>query len=74
MNTEESPIGLRLAALITYALASSKLLKAKVGFEEIEAVVYKECERIANEQQVGDWLEMPDGTSYNLIFKPERGK
>jgi len=25
---------------------------------------------LAQEQRIGDWLELPDGTTYRLVFKP----
>ena len=64
--------GLRLASLLTAELKASGIVKDSVSFNELELVVYEELTRIGREQLVGDWLEMPDGTTYTLTTKPGR--
>ena len=58
-------VGTRIAQHLTAALCG-------LGVPErtISEIVYRECSRIADEATTGDWIEMPNGTTYTLTFKP----
>lgn len=62
------PIGTRIAAKITDNLAG------KVGsdYAAIERIVYETCLEIARNSYSGDWIELPNGATYTLTFKPGR--
>jgi hypothetical protein len=38
----------------------------------IADIVYGEISDIADEQAVGDWIESPNGSTWNLEFKPTK--
>lgn len=69
-QNEVDYIGCRIAARLTDALNS----KVPVPYANLETWVYEECERIGKEQRIGDWIELPNGTTYTLTFKPTRGR
>ena len=65
------PIGMRLASILTFELGNSGLLKEGLDYRALEEFIYKTVSDLAHDQQVGDWLETPNGTTYTLTFKPE---
>ncbi len=65
-QNEVDYIGCRIAARITDAL--NPVLP--VPYRAIEKVVYEECAQIGKEHRIGDWIELPNGTTYTLTFKP----
>jgi hypothetical protein len=60
-------IGCVIAQRITAALTLMG-----ISYDDLSKVVYKECSDIAKEQKLGDWLEMPNGSTYTLTFKPNQ--
>lgn len=64
--------GFRLASLITAAIRQAPFVPETVPYADIERYIYQCVQSIADEQFVGDWLEMPNGTTYTLTFKPTR--
>lgn len=69
MKIPQDNIGCAIAQRIT-----SSLLLMGIPYQKIADIVYGECSSITNEQSLGDWLEMPDGTTYTLTFKPTPSK
>lgn len=68
-KAEEAPIGCRIAARLTDSLNS----KVPVPYPQLQRWIYEELEEIGHEQALGDWIEMPNGTTYTLTFKPKKG-
>lgn len=56
---QNTSIGCMIAQRLTSALCGKG-----IPYAEIAEIVYSECLSIAKESQSGDWLEMPDGTTY----------
>jgi len=61
-------IGCRIAARLTDSLNS----KVPVPYRDLQQWVYDEIEQIEKEHRLGDWIELPNGTTYTLTFKPQR--
>jgi hypothetical protein len=63
------PAGYKLASLIANSISQAPFVR-NASYREIEEYVYHLVQSIAHEQEVGDWLETPNGTTYELTFKP----
>ena len=59
-------VGIMIANQITRALAG----KCGLSYDDLSNIVYGECLEIARNAKVGDWVEMPNGATYTLTFKP----
>ena len=59
-------VGVMIANQITRALAG----KCGLSYDDLSSIVYGECLEIARNATVGDWVEMPNGATYTLTFKP----
>lgn len=68
-QNEVDYIGCRIASRLTNYLND----RAPVPYRDLEEWVYTECDRIGREQRLGDWIELPNGTTYTLTFKPTKG-
>lgn len=55
----DRPIGCILAQRLTTAL-----MGLGIPYAQIADIVYRELRDITNEQDSGDWLEMPNGQAY----------
>lgn len=62
-------IGCRIAARLTDSLNS----KVAVPYLLLQRWIYEELEELGQEQELGDWIELPNGTTYTLTFKPKKG-
>jgi hypothetical protein len=71
---EDQETGVRLASRITDALVASTLLAPGFAFNDVAHVIYGECLAIARDQKIGDWLEMPNGTTYVMVFRTYRSQ
>lgn len=63
-------VGVMLGQRITYALAG----KVHADYQTLADLVYGELLRIAREHEPGDWIELPNGTTYTMTFKPEESR
>lgn len=61
----------RVGCAIAYRITQS-LLGLGIPYETISGVVYSEIESIAQDQEVGDWIVAPDGTTWELTYKPQK--
>ncbi len=59
-------VGIMIANQVTAALAG----KCGLPYKELSDIVYGECLAIARNAELGDWLEMLNGATYTLTFKP----
>jgi len=68
---EIDPIGCMIAQRITSALCGRLLSKGAhlTEYGEVADIVYGEISDIVNEQQIGDWIETPNGSTYRLESK-----
>lgn len=65
--SEHKPIGTRIGQQLTAALTGHG-----IPHDQLSEIIYKELDAIATFHKPGDWIEMPDGTTYTLTFKPSR--
>ena len=66
VERHQEHIGCMIAQQITSALSG----RCGLTYKELSDIVYGECMAIANYHRVGDWLEMPNGTTYTCTFRP----
>jgi hypothetical protein len=77
------PIGCMIAQRITTALCGHLLSRMHdsallaqgaplADYGTIADIVYGEISDIADEQAVGDWIQAPNGSTWNLEFKPNK--
>ena len=59
-------VGCMIANLITTALAG----RCSLSYDELHKIVYRECSELSDFHKLGDWIEMPNGATYTLTFKP----
>lgn len=59
-------VGTKIAHRLFYALAG----KTNLSAIELEKIVYGTCDEIADESDLNDWIEMPNGTTFTCTFKP----
>lgn len=64
------PVGCILAQRLTSALSA----RPKYDYASIRDIVYGELSAIASEQRKGDWLEFPNGTTYEMTFTPHKSE
>ena len=69
-QNEVDYIGCRIAQRLTYALND----KIPVPYKELETWIYGELEQVEKEHRIGDWIELPNGTTYTLTYKPYKEK
>jgi hypothetical protein len=60
-------IGCIIAQRLTMALSG-----LGISYEKRSKVIYGEFLDISNEMDIGDWLEFPDGTTFELTYKPKK--
>lgn len=60
-------IGCILAQRLTTALTG-----LGIDFATIQNIVYAELAAIGHEQNKGDWIALPDGTTYEMTFKARK--
>jgi hypothetical protein len=68
MNDTRINIGTRLGTLVTFTLAGLP----DTYVPTIEKRLYPALLQLAENTQLGDWIELPDGTTFVCTFKPER--
>ncbi len=59
-------IGVPIARRLFYKLAG----KCNLSARELEDIIYGDLNQLASEATIGDWIELPNGTTYTLTFKP----
>lgn len=64
------PIGCMISQRITSALANHFMQSDNRDYKTLADIVYGEISDIASEQQIGDWIETPNGSTYRLESKP----
>lgn len=62
---EEIRIGCAVAQRLTYALCGKG-----IPYDELSKIVYGELLAISRELEPGDWLELPDGSSWTKDGRP----
>ena len=67
-NKMDKNTGCRIAQRITASLCG----QAFRDYEVISKLVYSECMAIAEDQENGDWIEMPNGDTYTKSFTVKR--
>lgn len=60
-------VGSRIASVVADTLAHKGL---GLSYDEIVAIVYPLFEELGERHELGDWIELPNGTTYTLTFKP----
>ena len=70
------PIGCTIAQRITLKVCGHLLAHGAplADYGTIADIVHGEISDIASEQEIGDWIETPNGTTYRLVFKPASTK
>ena len=69
-ESEADPIGCMIAQRIVSALVQTNLIKSCTTYNALAKIIYGEISDIASEQELGDWIETPNGSTYRLEFKP----
>ena len=62
--------GFRMSSIVTDAVIQANFIKAGTTYEEVQQLIYRLFDSVAQEQEVGDWLETANGPTYTLTFKP----
>lgn len=62
---KNEPIGCCIGQRLFYAFTGNGLTA-----QQIEDILYPELRAIAAELETGDWIELPDGTTATITFKP----
>lgn len=59
--------------MIAQAL-TSRLIQAfpQLTYKEVADVVYKTMQDISDFSEIGDWISMPDATTFTCTFKPKQ--
>jgi len=60
--------GYRIASVVCDSLTQ----RSNLTRHELEEIIYPLFVSVGHEQVVGDWLELPNGATYTLTFKPAR--
>lgn len=64
---ETQAMGTRIAQALT---AQVSVAFPELTYARIEESIYAYLRQHALDAQPGDWIELPDGTTYTLSFKP----
>ena len=53
---------------------TSRLIQAfpQLTYKEVSEVVYKSMQDISDFSEIGDWISMPDATTFTCTFKPKQ--
>jgi hypothetical protein len=71
MPSETTPIGCRISQRVTDALVQHFLRSDNHDYQTLVGIVYGEIQDVADDQRYGDWIEAPDGTTWELTEKVE---
>jgi len=69
---QNAPIGCMIAQRLTSALTGHFMQSDNRDYKTLANIVYGEISDIANEQEIGDWIETADGSTYRLEYKPNK--
>lgn len=61
------PIGYTLAQRLTAALCLNG-----IPYQQLVDIIYSELSDIGNELELGDWLQLPNGTTFTCTYKPNK--
>lgn len=57
-------IGERVAQRLTAALSGHG-----IPYDVLSRLVYSELQAMSDDHRLGDWIEMPNGNTYQLVYK-----
>ena len=66
VERHQEHIGCLIAQQLTSALAG----KCGLTYKELSDIIYGEFNALAEFHRKGDWLELPNGTTYTCTFRP----
>ena len=67
VERHQKHIGCLIAQQLTSALAG----KCGLTYTELSDIIYGEFHALAAFHRKGDWLELPNGTTYTCTFRPD---
>lgn len=66
-------ISRRITGVVCDLISRKSKLDKIPTYNDVKDVVYGEMLNIVHEQEKGDWIEMPNGATYTMVFKPNEG-
>ena len=63
-----------IGVMIAQKLTAIIMIKTGITYGEASKIVYDEFNTMADECQLGDWISLPDGTTYTCTYKPKAMK